>query len=117
VFGAEYGALAGAAGYGIMNLAICAYVAYYARDVFGRVPVDRLLVAQLGAGLLCAFGTAGGLVAASQAVGATPPVVATLAAGGAIVGFCGPLAALSARIRAVFRRAAALSTDRLRTLG
>ena len=117
VFGAEYGALAGAAGYAIMNLAICAYVAYYARDVFSRVPVDRLLVAQLGAGLVGAFGTAGALVAASQAVGATPPVVATLAAGGAIVGFCGTLAALSARVRAVFRRAAVLSTDRFRALG
>jgi O-antigen/teichoic acid export membrane protein len=116
VFGAEYGALAGAAGYAVMNLVICAYVAYYARGVFGRVPVDWRLVAHLSVGLLAAGSVASGVVAVGETANVAPTVVAALAAGGAIVGFCGLLAVVSARSRAVFGRAVTLSADRVRSL-
>jgi O-antigen/teichoic acid export membrane protein len=116
VFGAEYGAIAGAAGYAVMNLVICVFVAYYAHDVFDRIPVDRQLLAHLGLALVATF-AATSVVLAVVGTAAVPAVgVAVLAGGGGLVGFCVVLAALSAQTRAVVDRAVTLSATRVRSL-
>ena len=116
VFGAEYGALAGAAGYAVMNLVICGYVVYYARDLFERIPVDTRLVAHLSVGLVVAFGLTTLSVSGLGLVGLPAPAVAALAAIVSVVGFCSVLAAVSAPSRAVFDRALSLSIGRVRSV-
>ena len=110
-FGAEYGAIAGAAGYGVMNLAVFAYVCYYARDVFGHVPVDATTTAHLLVG-----GVVASVVTAGVVAGATgrlsEPAVAIVAAGACLLGFGGVLYAGSTPARRVLQRTIELFRSR-----
>jgi O-antigen/teichoic acid export membrane protein len=116
LFGAEYGAIAGAAGYAVMNIVICAYVGYYAHDVFGRVPVDRTLVVHLTAGMVAAVVVTSVVLAATEG-GAVPAAgVAVLAAVGSLAGFSAVLVGLSAPTRVLLDRAITLSAQRVRSL-
>mgnify|MGYP000173218757 CR=1 FL=1 len=116
VFGAEFGALAGAAGYGVMNLVIFAYVVYYATDVFGRTLFDPTVAAHLALGLVVSFATTTGAVAGLESAGASPVAVAATAAVTCLVGFSGLLLGVSASTRLVASRATALCLGRVRSV-
>jgi O-antigen/teichoic acid export membrane protein len=116
VFGAEFGAVAGAAGYGVMNLVVFAYVVYYARGVLGRIPLDSGVAATLTLGLGVSFALTTGAVAGLTRAGLSPVVVASVAAVTCLVGFGGFLVAVSAPARVVAARTAALWRRRVRSL-
>ena len=116
VFGAEFGAVAGAAGYGVMNLVIFGYVIYYSRAVFGRIPLEPRLAASLAVGLGVSFALTTGAVAGLTRAGLSPVVVASVAAVTCLVGFGGFLVAVSAPARLVATRTAALWRSRGRSL-
>ena len=105
IFGAEMGAIAGAAGYAVMNLAVCGYVAYHAREIFGTWLVDWAVALRLCLGL----GTT--LLGASVSVdllgraGLSPIAVAVLTALVAIAVFAATIAAVSRRARHAFEQA------------
>lgn len=104
VFGAEYGAVAGAAGYAVMNVAVFALVVYYARVTFDRVPRDLPLTARLTVALLAAtVGTAGATEILVR-IGAGPVAVAVAGAGVCLCLFLAVLFAVSGRSRFVARR-------------
>jgi hypothetical protein len=113
VFGGQYGAVAGAAGYALLNLAVFGFVAYYARGTFGRVPWDRPLTLRLTAGLGVAWGVTSGATAGIAAVGASVAVVAVGGAVACLAGFVGFLSAVSPRTRRAARRAYRLGRLRL----
>ena len=115
LFGAEFGAVAGAAGYGVMNLVVFAYVVYYARGVFGRVPVDAGVAGRLVLGLVASSA----LTTAATAVlsGVVSPVAAAVAAAATcLAAFGGVLLAVSESTRAVADRTVQLCRDGLRSL-
>ncbi|MGB9930684.1 transporter [Haloarcula amylolytica] len=116
IFGAEFGAVAGAAGYGVMNLVIFGYVLYYARGVFGRIPLDSRVTAYLAVGLGVSFALTTGAVAGLARAGLSPIVVASVAAVTCLVGFGGFLVAVSEPARLVATRTAALWRGRVRSL-
>jgi len=116
IFGAEFGAVAGAAGYGVMNLVIFGYVLYYARGVFGRIPLDSRVAAYLSVGLGVSFALTTGAVAGLARAGLSPIVVASVAAVTCLVGFGGFLVAVSEPARLVATRTAALWRGRVRSL-
>lgn len=116
LFGAEYGAIAGAVGYTVMNLAIFGYVVYYARAVFGRSLIDLRLLFHLGLGLLTAFALTSLSVALISSVGVSDPILAALAAVVSTVGFCLTLVVVSPPSRVVADRALLLSVGRFRSL-
>ena len=113
VFGGQYGAVAGAAGYALLNVVVFGLVAYYARETFGRVPWDRPLVFRLTAGLAVAWGVTTGSTAALGAVGVAPTVVAVGGATACLVGFVAFLVVVSSRTRQAARRAYRLGRSRL----
>ncbi|MFQ3284046.1 MAG: O-antigen/teichoic acid export membrane protein, partial [Natronomonas sp.] len=115
VFGAEFGAMAGAVGYGIMNLVIFGYVSYYARDVLGRIPVDTRLAAHLFVGLFSSFVSATGVVAALRTVGLPSVAIAITAAAACLVGFAGVMLAISRPTRRATYRAVELCFDLVRS--
>lgn len=102
VYGTELGAVAGAAGYAVMNLVVCGYVAYHARDIFGSSLVDRSVALQfclgLGMTLLVTLVAVDTLARASL----SPVAVATAAAAVAIVAFATTLGTVSVRARQTF---------------
>ena len=51
LYGAQWGAIAGAAGYAVMNIAVCGYVLYHAREIFGTPLVDMTVALRLFLGL------------------------------------------------------------------
>lgn len=108
VLGSEFGALAGAAGYGVMNLVVFGYVLYYARGVFGEIPLDAPLAAKFTLGLVVATFTTTGLVTGLSRVGLSPVVVAIAAALGCALVFVGLLVAISRETRVAFDRAATI---------
>jgi O-antigen/teichoic acid export membrane protein len=111
--GAEYGAVAGAAGYGVMNLVVFGYVCYYARDVFGYVPLDATTAAHLTVGGVVASLLTVGVVSGGAPAGVSPTGVAALAALVCLCGFVGVLLVVSPPTRVVARRAAELSRGAL----
>ncbi|PSQ45296.1 transporter [Halobacteriales archaeon SW_7_68_16] len=115
VFGAAHGAVAGAVGYGVLNIVVFASVANHARAVVGRVPIDRRLAAHLGLGLIAAFGTTATAVVGLERV-VSPALVAVLAAAACLAGFLGVMLAVSAPTRRVVDRTLELSRGRLRSL-
>ncbi len=115
LFGAEFGAVAGAAGYAVMNLVVFAYVVHYARGVFGRVPVDFGVAGRLGLGLVASFAATTAVTAALGDVVA-PVVVAAVAAATCLAGFGGVLLAVSESTRLVADRTVQLCRDGLRSL-
>jgi O-antigen/teichoic acid export membrane protein len=108
VLGREFGAIAGGIGYTIMNVAIFAYVVYYATDVLDGVPLDTGLAAKLTASLLVSFGLTAGSVSVLTTLGLSPVAVAGLAAVVCLTSFSVLLTALSARTRIAVGRAADL---------
>ena len=104
VLGGQLGAVAGALGYGVMNLAVFGYVVYYARDVFGRFPLDRTVTLHLSLGLVVAFVATEGVIAALAALGVGPLLVAIGAVGAALAGFGVPLLVVSAPTRRIVQR-------------
>lgn len=114
LLGAEYGAIAGAAGYGVMNLVIFGYVCYYAHSVFGHVPVDTTTIAHLTVGGVAASLITVGIVAVGATATLSPVVVATLAAVVCLCGFVGILLLVSSPTRVVARRVVELSRGTLR---
>ena len=114
LLGAEYGAIAGAAGYGVMNLVIFGYVCYYAREIFGHVPVDTVTAAHLTVGGVVASLLAIGVVSVGTPTSLSPSAVAALAAIVCLVGFAGILLLLSSPTRVVARRVVELSRGTLR---
>jgi len=116
IFGAEFGAVAGAAGYGVMNLVIFGYVLYYSRPVFGRIPLDSRVAASLSVGLGVSFALTTGAVAGLTSAGLSPIAVASVAAVTCLVGFGGFLVAVSEPARRVATRTAALWRSRARYL-
>jgi hypothetical protein len=113
-FGAEYGAVAGAAGYGVMNLVIFGYVCYYARDVFGQIPVEATTAVHLTVGGVVAFLLTIGVVSVGGPTPLSPTEVAMLAAFVCLCGFLGVLLVISSPTRAVARRVMELSRGTLR---
>lgn len=104
VYGPEFGAIAGAAGYAVMNVVVCGYVAYHARAIFGTSLVDWTVAARLCLGLgVTLVGTAVAVGALSR-VGASPVVVAVAAALVAIAVFAATLSVVSRRARHAFGR-------------
>ncbi len=114
--GAQYGALAGAVGYGIMNLVIFVYVIYYARSVLGAVPVDMTLIIKLiGGTVVSAFVTWATMEIAAE-TGASPVGVAIIAALTTLVAFAALLGAISPETRTVIRRAYNIYIGRYRNI-
>ena len=114
--GAQYGALAGAVGYGIMNLVIFVYVVYYARSVLGAVPVDMTLIIKLiGGTVVSAFVTWATMEIAAE-TGASPVGVAIIAALTTLVAFAALLGAISPETRTVIRRAYNIYIGRYRNI-
>ena len=105
VYGAEFGAVAGAVGYAIMNLAVCGYVAYHARDIFGTSLVDGAVALRLCLGLGVTILGASASVALLERAGRSPVTVALVTASVAVVVFALSLAAVSRRARYAFGRA------------
>jgi hypothetical protein len=116
IFGAEFGAIAGAAGYAVMNLVIFGYVLYYSRAVFGRIPIEPKVATALTVGLGVSFALTTGAVAGLTRAGLSPIVVASVAAVTCLVGFGGFLVAVSTSARLVAVRAATLWRSRARSL-
>jgi O-antigen/teichoic acid export membrane protein len=114
LLGAEYGAVAGAAGYGVMNLVICGYVCYYARDVFGHIPVETTTAVHLTVGGAVASLLTIGVVSGGVPSSLSPTRVAALAAIVCLCGFLGVLLVVSSPTRVVARRAVELSRGTLR---
>lgn len=112
VFGAEFGAVAGAAGYGLMNLVIFGYVLYYARGVFGRVPLDVTVAAHLAAGLVVSWLLTTLVVTGLESGGLPPVAVAAVAGVACLAGFGGVLFAVSEPSRLVAVRTAQLCLGR-----
>ena len=113
LLGAEYGAIAGAAGYGVMNLVIFGYVCYYARGILGHVPVDTVTAAHLTVGGVVASLLAIGVVSVGPPTSLSPSAVAALAALVCLFGFGGTLLSLSSPTRVVARRVVELSRGTL----
>lgn len=113
VFGAEFGAVAGAAGYGVMNVVIFAYVVYHSRAVLGRLPIDWPLT-----GSLCVALTVSTVVTAGTTATLAPTLssvlVAVVAAVICTVTFGGVLLGISQATRQVIGRASELSTGWIR---
>ncbi|RKS81342.1 O-antigen/teichoic acid export membrane protein [Haloarcula quadrata] len=116
ILGAEFGAVAGAAGYAVMNLVIFGYVLYYSRSVFGRIPIEPMVATALTVGLGVSFVLTTGAVAGLSRAGLSPIVVASVAAVTCLVGFGGFLVAVSTSARLVAVRAATLWRSRARSL-
>jgi hypothetical protein len=116
VYGAEFGAVAGAAGYAVMNLAICGYVVYHARDIFGTSLVDTTVAVQLCLGLGVTL--AGATVSATilPRVGLSPVGAALGTALVAIGAFATAMSAGSSRARDAFRKAYAIYLRDIRAL-
>ncbi|MFB6250681.1 MAG: lipopolysaccharide biosynthesis protein [Halobellus sp.] len=104
LFGAEFGALAGAVGYGVMNLVVFVYVCYYARDVLGYIPVDRQTTLHLLLGGVVGSSLTFGVVAGATRSGLSPTGVAVTAAVACLAGFGGVLLAVSTPTRVAARR-------------
>jgi len=98
-YGAELGAVAGAAGYTVMNLVVSGYVAYHARDIFGSPLVDWAVALQLCLGLGVTLLATSLAVDTLTRVGLSPVGVAIAAAVVAIVTFATTLATVSVRAR------------------
>jgi O-antigen/teichoic acid export membrane protein len=114
VYGAEYGAVAGAAGYGVLNLVVFVYVCYFARDVFGRIPVDAAMAGHLAVGFGAAYALAAGVVTSAASTGLSTTAIAGLAALVSLAGFTGVLVAVSAPARVVTRRTIAMCRGAVR---
>ncbi len=114
LFGSQYGAVAGAAGYAVMNVAVFGLVVYYARGTFGRVPRDGRLTVQLLGGLAVGALATLGATELLARTGFSPTVVAVGGAVACLVAFVGLLSAVSARTRATVRRAYQLTDVWLR---
>ena len=108
LFGAEFGAIAGAVGYGVMNLVVFAYVCYYARDVFGYVPIDSQTALHLTLGGGVATVLTAGVVAGATRTDLSATAVAIAAAVACLGGFGVLLLAVSAPTRVAARRAVAM---------
>ena len=99
IYGGELGAVAGAAGYAIMNLAVCGYVVYHARDIFGTSLVDWTVALRLSLGLGLTLLGASVSVELLERAGRLPITVAVVTALVAVVVFAVTLAAVSRRAR------------------
>lgn len=113
VFGAEFGAIAGAAGYGVMNVVIFAYVIYYARPVLGGIPIDWGLVGRFLAALVVAAAVTAGVTVALESV-VTPIPLAVVAAALCLLAFVGVLLVISRATRRAAGRASELSIGWIR---
>jgi len=113
VLGTRFGALAGAAGYVVMNLVVGGYVIYYSRQVLDSTLIDttvgRHFVGALAAESAVVYATVWGLLEA----GGGPVVAALTGAAAACIGFGLSLWVVSEPARAVFRRTYEVSTGRL----
>jgi len=105
IYGPELGAVAGAAGYAVMNLIVCGYVVYHARDIFGSSLVDWQVALQLCLGLGVTLTVTLVAVDTLAGTGVSPVVVAAAAAAVAIATFAATLGAVSSRARRTFGRA------------
>jgi O-antigen/teichoic acid export membrane protein len=105
VYGSEFGAVAGAAGYVVMNVAVCGYVAYHARDIFGTSLVDWTVAARLALGLGVTLVGVSVSVGALTRLGASSVVAAVTAALVAIAVFAATLGVVSGRARHAFGQA------------
>jgi O-antigen/teichoic acid export membrane protein len=111
--GSRYGALAGAAGYVVMNLVVGGYVIYYSRHVLDSTLIDTSVglhfVGALIVESVVVYATIRGVLWA----GGGPVVAAILGAVAACIGFGVPLWGVSPLARAVLRRTYELSIERL----
>lgn len=105
LFGAEYGAVAGAVGYGMLNLVVFGTVCYYARDVLGYVPVDTETAVHLTLGSLAAALLTAGVVAGATRTPLSTPGLAAAAAIVCLGGFGAVLLAVSPPTRLAAHRA------------
>jgi O-antigen/teichoic acid export membrane protein len=113
VLGARYGALAGAAGYVVMNLVIGGYVVYYSRQVLDSTLIDTSVGMHFVGALVVESAVVYATVWAVLQAGGGPVVAAAVGIAAACIGFGVPLWVVSAPARAVFRRTYELSTNRL----
>ena len=97
-----------------MNLVICGYVCYYARDVFGHIPVETTTAVHLTVGGVVASLLTIGVVSGGVPSSLSPTRVAALAAAVCLCGFLGVLLVVSSPTRVVARRAVELSRGTLR---
>ena len=105
IYGAELGAVAGAIGYAVMNLVVCGYVAYHAKEIFGTSLVDGAVALRLFLGLgMTLLGTSASVDLLTRA-GLSPVAVAIVTALVAVVVFAATLAAVSRRARYAFGQA------------
>ena len=111
--GSQYGALAGAAGYVVMNVVVGGYVVYYSSRVLSSTLVDRRLVGQFIGALLVESGVVYGTVWIVAAAGGGPVAAAVLAVPAACLGFGLSLGVISEQARVVFRRTYEISSQQL----
>ena len=105
IYGEDLGAVAGAVGYAIMNLVVCGYVVYHARDIFGTSLVDWTVALRLCLGLgMTLLGTSASVELLERA-GRSPITVAVITALVAVVVFAVTLSAVSRRARYAFGQA------------
>lgn len=111
LLGAESGAIAGAAGYAVMNVVIFAYVSHYARTVLGGVPLDVALAGKFVGALLVSVLATTGLVTTLTASGTRPVSIAVIAAVASGVTFGTVLFVTSEAMRLAVDRAMTLSVQ------
>jgi len=113
VLGARYGALAGAAGYVVMNLVVGGYVIYYSHQVLDSTLIDTDVGMDFAAALVVESAVVYATVWGVLQAGGGPVVAAAVGIAAACIGFGVPLWIVSAPARIVFRRTYELSTNRL----
>jgi O-antigen/teichoic acid export membrane protein len=112
VLGARFGALAGAAGYVVMNIVVGGYVLYYSRQVLDSTLVDTAVGIQFIWALIAESAVVYTTVWGVLETGGGPVVAALTGAAAACIGFGLSLWVVSEPARAVFRRTYELSTNR-----
>jgi len=113
VLGARYGALAGAAGYVVMNLVVGGYVIYYSHQVLDSTLIDTDVGMDFAGALVVESAVVYATVWGVLQAGGGPVVAAAVGIAAACIGFGVPLWIVSAPARIVFRRTYELSTNRL----
>lgn len=114
VLGSRVGALAGAAGYVVMNLVVGGYVVYYSRHVLNTTLIDTSVGVRFVGALVIESVVVYAAVWLVLRAGGGPGIAALVAIPAGCLGFGLPLGVISERARTVYQRAYELSTARLR---
>ena len=114
LLGSQFGAVAGAVGYAVMNIIIGCYVLYYNYQLLGSLLVERTITSQLVFALAVEAVVMYLTVRLMLQLSVAPILTAIAAVPIACLSFAIPLAGVSSQAQAVFRRTYELTTDPVR---